>query len=89
MNTHRLLLPLGVAAALFGFGALETASAYAVVVVRGRPWHHHHHHRHGPRVLVVNPPPVYAYRPVRVYPRWGNNVVIVRGGHRHHHHWGR
>lgn len=54
-----------------------------------RGWHGYRHSR----VIIVNPAPVYQYRPYiypyysGYYPYYRRNVVIVRGHHPHHHYY--
>ena len=90
MNTYRNILLVG-AAMLLSFGALTTASAHPGYYGRhgGYYGHHGYYGRHG---VIVNPAPVYAYRPYRHhryydYGYYGNpyrNNVIIRGGYRHY-----
>jgi len=90
MNTYRNILHVG-AAMLLSSGALTTASAYRAYP--GYYCHHRYHGHHRARVVIVNPAPVYEYRPYRynLPDDYGfsadplRNNMVIRGGAHHYH----
>lgn len=84
----------------WGFALLLIASP--ITTASARDGHHRDHHRYGhrSRVIIVNPAPVYAYRPYYPYyrsypyysynygyPYYGSSIYIYRDRHHRHHHW--